>query len=126
MTPQLCPLWCPTPALRSSSRKRRVSCWKTKRESRAALGYPVFPNERPVQRSRNETENYTDDDPGKQIGLLLFIHLVHRELTFLRSRRLRVFVRLFVPFGQFPEKHRASSASKGGRAKQIFCSRRGL
>src|SRR5262245_33156497 len=86
MTPQLCPLWCPTPARRSSYRKRRVSCWKTKRESRVALGYPVFPNERPVQRSRNETEDYTNDDPGKQIGLLLF---VHRELTLLRSRRLR-------------------------------------
>ena len=91
MTPQLCPFCyrrCPTPPI--IVRKPRASCWKTKRESRAALGYPVFPNERPVQRSRNETENYTDDDPGKQIGLLLFIHLVHRELTLLRSRRLRV------------------------------------
>src|SRR5215475_2306222 len=93
MTPELCPFCyrrCPTPALRSSSRKPRVSFWKTKPKNRAALGYPVFPNERPVQRSRNETEDYTDEDPGKQIGLLLFIHLVHRELTLLRSRRLRV------------------------------------
>ena len=42
----------------------RVSCWKTKRESGAALGYPVFPNERAVQRRRDGAENEANDDPG--------------------------------------------------------------
>jgi len=63
-----------------------MSCWKTNRASRAASGYPVFPNKRTVQRRRYETEDDTDDDPGPGIGLLLLVHLTHRQLTLFRSR----------------------------------------
>jgi hypothetical protein len=49
--------------------------------------YPVFPNERTEECRRHGAEDQADHNPRPRIGLLPFLHLVHRLLTLFATVR---------------------------------------
>src|SRR5215470_20029243 len=49
--------------------------------------HPVFPNERTIECRRHGAKDQANHNPRPRIGLLRFLHLVHRLSTFVATVR---------------------------------------
>src|SRR5262245_3054683 len=53
---------------------------------RSASDHPMLPNKGTVERRHHSAEDDANDDPGPQIRLLGFVHLMHRQFVLFRKK----------------------------------------